>query len=239
MKIFEGMTYNIRGFWLGVKTPKLLMLGLIRLAAVIIITIIFASLIFVHHQEILTLIWTRPESRWLLWLWYLLSWMLSLFLVALSSVFSYLISQILFCVIIMDVMSRITERLVSGQEKEPQKMPFLKRFFYLIKQEIPRTIVPVLLSLLIMLLGWLTPLGPLFTIFSSLTAVIFLAWDNTDLVPARRLYPFRTRFKFFYKNLPVHLGFGLLFLIPIASIFFLSFSPVGATLYYIKEHDNI
>ncbi len=236
MKIFDGMTYNIRGFWLGVKTPKLMMLGFIGLAAVIIITIIFASLILVYHQEILNLIWTRPESRWLLWLWHLLSWVLSLFLVMLSSIFSYLISQILFCVIIMDTMSRITERLTSGQEKEPQKMPFLRRFFYLVKQEIPRTIVPVLLSLFIMLLGWLTPVGPLFTIFSSLIAAIFLAWDNTDLVPARRLYPFKTRFKFFYKNLPFHLGFGLLFLIPIANIFFLSFSPVGATLYYIKEH---
>jgi CysZ protein len=236
MKLFDGITYNIRGFWLGVKTPKLLMLGLIRLAAVIIITILFASLILVYHQEILNLIWTRPESRWLLWLWHLLSWMLSLFLVVLSSVFSYLISQILFCVIIMDTMSIITERLASGQEKEPQKMPLLSRFFYLVKQEIPRTIVPVLLSLFIMGLGWLTPFGPLFTIFSSLIAAIFLAWDNTDLVPARRLYPFKTRFKFFYKNLPFHLGFGLLFLIPIASIFFLSFSPVGATLYYVEEH---
>jgi CysZ protein len=236
MKLFDGITYNIRGFWIGVKTPKLLMLGLIRLAAVIIITIIFASLILVYHQEILNLIWTRPESRWLLWLWHLLSWMLSLFLVVLSSVFSYLISQILFCVIIMDTMSIITERLASGQEKEPQKMPLLSRFFYLVKQEIPRTIVPVLLTLFIMGLGWLTPFGPLFTIFSSLIAAIFLAWDNTDLVPARRLYPFKTRFKLFYKNLPFHLGFGLLFLIPIASIFFLSFSPVGATLYYVEEH---
>jgi CysZ protein len=236
MKVFDGMTYNIRGFWLGIKTPKLLLLGLIRLAAVIIITIILASLILIYHQEILNLIWIKPESRWLLWLWHLLSWVISLFLLVLSSVFSYLISQILFCVIIMDTMSRITERLVSGQEKEPQKMPFFSRFFYLVKQETPRTIVPVLLSLFIMVLGWLTPLGPFLTIFSSLIAAIFLAWDNTDLVPARRLYPFKTRFKLFYKNLPLHLGFGLLFLIPIVSMFFLSFSPVGATLYYIKEH---
>ncbi|MGD9107229.1 MAG: hypothetical protein PVJ87_10365, partial [Desulfobacterales bacterium] len=95
MKLFDGITYNIRGFWLGVKTPKLMMLGLIRLAAVVIITIIFASLTLIYHQEILNLIWTRPESRWLLWLWYLLSWVISLFLVVLSSVFSYLISQIL------------------------------------------------------------------------------------------------------------------------------------------------
>ena len=116
------------------------------------------------------------------------------------------------------------------------KKPFLGRLFFLVKQEIPRTIVPVLLSLFIMALGWLTPLGPVFAIFSTILAVIFLAWDNTDLVPARRLYPFKTRFKLLFKTLPFHFGFGLLFLIPIANILFLSFAPVGATLYYIKKH---
>jgi hypothetical protein len=47
MKIFDGMTYNIRGFWLGVKTPKLMMLGLIRLAAVI----IQACCSYYHHNH--------------------------------------------------------------------------------------------------------------------------------------------------------------------------------------------
>ena len=236
MSIFDGIIYNVRGFWLGIKTPKLLLLGLIRLIAVIIITIISASLILVYHQEILNLIWIKPESRWLLWLWHIFSWVLSFLLVGVSTVLSYLVSQVLFCVIIMDAMSRITELLVSGQEKEPQKKPFLGRLFFLVKQEIPRTIVPVLLSLFIMALGWLTPLGPVLAIFSTIIAVIFLAWDNTDLVPARRLYPFNTRLKLLFKTLPFHFGFGLLFLIPIANILFLSFAPVGATLYYIKKH---
>lgn len=236
MSIFDGIIYNVRGFWLGIKTPKLLLLGLIRLIAVIIITIISASLILVYHQEILNLIWIKPESRWLLWLWHIFSWVLSFLLVGVSTVLSYLVSQVLFCVIIMDAMSRITELLVSGQEKEPQKKPFLGRLLFLVKQEIPRTIVPVLLSLFIMALGWLTPLGPVLAIFSTIIAVIFLAWDNTDLVPARRLYPFKTRLKLLFKTLPFHFGFGLLFLIPIANILFLSFAPVGATLYYIREH---
>ena len=236
MSIFDGIIYNVRGFWLGIKTPKLLLLGLIRLIAVIIITIISASLILVYHQEILNLIWIKPESRWLLWLWHIFSWVLSFLLVGVSTVLSYLVSQVLFCVIIMDAMSRITELLVSGQEKEPQKKPFLGLLLFLVKQEIPRTIVPVLLSFFIMALGWLTPLGPVLAIFSTIIAVIFLAWDNTDLVPARRLYPFNTRLKLLFKTLPFHFGFGLLFLIPIANILFLSFAPVGATLYYIKKH---
>jgi CysZ protein len=136
------------------------------------------------------------------------------------------------------MMSRITERMVSGEEKEPEKMAFFSQLFFLIKQETPRAIVPVVLSLLILVLGWLTPLGPVVTIFSSLLAVIFLAWDNTDLVPARRRYPFKARFKLLLKSLPFHIGFGLLFLIPVLSLFFLSFAPVGATLYYTEKQDS-
>ena len=237
MNIIQGIRYNIRGFWLGIKTPKLLILGLIRVLVVIAITIISIGLIFVYHQEILNLVWAKPESHWLVWLWHVLSWMVSLFLVVLSSLLSYLIAQVFFCVMIMDTMSRITERMVSEQERVPPKMPFFSWFFNLVKQETPRAIVPVLLSLLILALGWLTPVGPLVTILSSLIAAMFLAWDNTDLVPARRLYPFKTRFKHLYKNLLFHVGFGLLFLIPVVSIFFLSFAPVGATLYYIEKHD--
>lgn len=237
MGLIQGIQYNLRGFLLGVKTPKLLLLGLVRLTVVVAVTILSIGLIFAYHQEILNFIWVKPESRWLIWLWHLLSWILSLLLMVVSSLLAYLISQILFCVMIMDTMSRITERMVTGQEKAPQKMAFFSWFFYLVKQETPRAILPLLLSLLILVLGWLTPVGPLVAILSSLIAAVFLAWDNTDLVPARRLYPFKKRFKYLSKNLLFHAGFGLLFLIPIASIFFLSFAPVGATLYYLEKHD--
>ncbi|UCF01962.1 MAG: hypothetical protein JSV14_16680, partial [Deltaproteobacteria bacterium] len=107
---------------------------------------------------------------------------------------------------------------------------------YLVKQEIPRTILPVLVILLLMVLGWLTPLGPVLAILSSGIVVIFLAWDNTDLIPARRLYPYKKRFKLLLDSLTFHLGFGLLFLIPVLNILFLSFAPVGATIYFIDKH---
>jgi CysZ protein len=126
---------------------------------------------------------------------------------------------------------------VSGPENELRKMPFVQHFFYLIRQEIPRATIPVLLTLLLMILGWLTPLGPVVAIISSAIAAVFLSWDNTDLVPARRLDPFGKRFNFLLKNLPFHLGFGLLFLIPVVNILFLSFAPVGATLYYVDKEN--
>ena len=236
MNLLSGITYNLRGLRLAIKTPKLLVLGLIRFAAVVVITILAASLILAYHEKILHLIWAKPASQWILWLWFVLSWLVSLFLVGLSAILSYLVSQIFFSVFIMDYMSRVTERMTVGAEQEPEKVPVLRQLSYLVKQEIPRTILPVLVVLLLMVLGWLTPLGPVLAILSSVIVAIFLAWDNSDLVPARRLYSFKQRLKLLLKSLIFHLGFGLLFLIPLLNILFLSFAPVGATLYFIEKH---
>lgn len=220
---------------MGLKTPKLLMLGLIRFFIVILITIFAAGLILVYHQEILSFMWSKPESLWVTWLWYLLSWLLSAVLVGLSAVISFLVSQILFSVLLMDLMSRITESMVTGTIQEQKKISGWQQFLFLVKQEIPRATVPVLLSLLLIILGWLTPLGPIIALLSSAVAVIFLAWDNTDLLPARQLVPFKERFQSLMRSLLFHLGFGVLFLIPVLNILFLSFAPVGATLYHIDK----
>jgi CysZ protein len=135
----------------------------------------------------------------------------------------------------MDLMSRITESMVTGTIQEQKKIPGWQQFLFLVKQEIPRATVPVLLSLLLIILGWLTPLGPIIALLSSAVAVIFLAWDNTDLLPARQLVPFKERFQSLMRSLLFHLGFGVLFLIPVLNILFLSFAPVGATLYHIDK----
>ena len=238
MNFLSGIAYNYRGLKLGVKTPGLLSLGLIRLVVILVITIISAGFVLAYHNEILKLIWGRPENAWIVWLWYLVSWVVALLLVGLSAVVSFLISQVLFSVIIMDAMSRITEQRITGRKKEAKSMSWLKYFFYLLRQEIPRAVIPVMIALVLMILGWLTPLSPVLTIISSLAAVIFLAWDNTDLIPARRLEPFSRRFKFLLKNLNFHLGFGLWFLIPGLNIIFLSFAPVGATLFYVERIDG-
>ncbi|MCF8069072.1 MAG: EI24 domain-containing protein [Desulfobacterales bacterium] len=234
MKIIDGITYNLRGFWMGIKTPKLLILGLIRFFIVAAVTVFFASLIIMYNQEILDLVWSKPESKWIVCLWYILSWLMSLLLVGVSAILSYLVSQILFSVFIMDYMSKVTEEMVTGRVIESD-MPIFKQFFFLIKQETPRALIPILLTLILMLIGWLTPLGPVVATISSVIAVIFLAWDNTDLAPARRLEPFKTRFRFLLSTALFHLGFGILFLIPVANIFFLAFAPVGATIYQIDN----
>ena len=237
MNLISGITYNYRGLKLGLKTPMLLFLGLVRFLVIVILTVVSAALILEYHNEIMSLLWGKPESNWIVWMWYVVSWLLVLLLMGLSAVVSFLIAQILFSVMIMDSMSRITEQRVSGGKKEAKHMSWFKYFFYLLRQEIPRAVIPVIITLTLMVLGWFTPLSPVTTIISALAAGVFLAWDNTDLIPARRQESFGDRFKFLIKNLGFHLGFGLWFLVPVLNILFLSFAPVGATLFYVERID--
>lgn len=235
MSFISGILFNLKGLWLGIRTPRLLFLGLVRLLAVVVLTAVFAGFILAYHAEIVTQVWARPESLWVLWAWHVVSWLLSFLLVALSGVLSYLLAQILFSVIIMDLMSRITERIVTGKAQDPPGISTFKLLAFLVLQEIPRAILPVLLTLFVMVLGWFTPLGPFISVVLPVVAVVFLAWDNTDIIPARRLDPFRKRFDNLKRNLPFHLGFGLLFLVPVLNILLLCFAPVGATLYMIEK----
>lgn len=224
---------------MALRSPRLLALGLLRFAVIILITLVAAGIALVYHQQIVALFWTKPQSVWVIWMWHVVSWLVALLLVGVSTIVSFLIAQILFSVIIMDAMSRITENMIRPSMPPEKPVPLLKQFFYLVRQEIPRNTIPVLLTVVIMLIGWTTPLGPIVTVVLSAVAIVFLAWDNTDLVPARRLAPFSARFGFLIRNIGFHLGFGLVFLIPGLNIVFLSFAPVGATLWYIETDSRI
>jgi CysZ protein len=235
MNLFSGIMYNLRGLWLGIRTPRLLLLGFLRFAVVAIFTVVLSGMILARHAEILALLWQQPESAWIVWAWHLASWLLTLLLMGISAVVAYLLAQVLFAVFIMDLMSRITERLVTGTAPASPAVPILAQMGFLVRQELPRNIIPVILTLFIMVLGWFTPLGPVLTFVGPMVAAIFLAWDNTDLVPARNLQPFGQRFKALARAPLFHLGFGLPFLVPVLNLLFLSFAPVGATLYHLDR----
>jgi len=237
MQIVSGIKYNLTGLKMGLTTPSLLFLGLLRFFVIILVAIVLGAIILIYHTDIISTIWSKPESFWVVWIWYILSWLISLILIILSSVISYLLSQCLFSIVIMDRMSRITERIRKGHVTEPNDLSFFGQLTFLIKQEIPRAIIPVILLLVLSVISWLTPLGPFITIFTAIIAAAFLSWDNTDLVLARRCEKYRNRFGFFMKNFAFHIGFGLLFLVPVINILCLSFAPVGATLYYLDKNE--
>ncbi len=238
MQFFLGIQYNIKGLFMALKHPSLLLLGLLRFFIVLILWFVLSGIILVWHEQILSLVWAMPENQWLVYLWHAVSWLLSLVLVAVAMILSYLLAQIFFGVFIMDYMSRITERIILGREVNPVTGSLVEFFMYLIVQELPRTIIPVLISMVVMLLGFLTPFGPILFVISSGIAIVFMAWDSTDLVGARNMAPLKERFSFLRKNWLFHLGFGLWFLIPWLNILFLSYAPVGGTLYAIREQNK-
>jgi CysZ protein len=229
------MLFNLRGLKLGLTTGRLLFWGLVRFALLVLIMFVLTGLILAYHQDLMNLLWSKPENRWLIWLWHMVSWLASLFLIGLSAIVSFIISQLFFSALVMDHMARITEIEITGTVTEPEKLRLWKSFASIILQEIPRSVLPLMVSLVILVFGWITPLGPALTILSGALTMVFLSWDNTDLIPARNLVPFKKRFAFLLKTIPFHLGFGLPFLVPILNILFLSFAPVGATLYYLER----
>jgi CysZ protein len=238
MEFYHGIKYNISGVLLALKTPKLLMLGMTRFLIILFLTLFISGLVLYWHDEILLMIWKMPEPGWLFYLWKAVSWLLSIILAVIAMVLSYLIAQLFFGVLIMDYMSRITEKIVLGREVPIVQDSWGRLFVHLVKQEIPRAIIPVIISLFIMIVGLLTPISPIIIIISSIASAVFLAWDNTDLIPARRMEPFNLRIRFLREHLMFHIGFGLLFLIPGLNILFLSFAPVGSTLYYLDKENK-
>ncbi|MCG8568027.1 MAG: EI24 domain-containing protein [Desulfobacterales bacterium] len=239
MAFINGIKYNFKGLFLALKTPSLLLLGLLRFVIIMAVFLFMSGLVLVWHNEILNLIWTMPDGGWLVYVWNIVSWFLVVILTAVAMLMSYIVAQIFFCVFIMDYMSRITERIHVGMEKGAGDESWIGLFIYLMKQEIPRAIIPLFISLFIALVGLLTPLGPVFIVVSSMAAALFLAWDHTDLIYARRMIPFRERLGFLKQNLGFHLGFGLLFLIPWLNILFLSYAPVGATLFILDREGSV
>lgn len=233
--ILTGISYNFKGVKLGLKTPKLLFLGFIRFLLTGILAIVSLIVVLQFYQDVFSLIWNKPESQWIVWLWYFLSWVVGVLLFGMAAMVSYIAGQIVFGIWIMDMMAQVTERLITGNSVQPAHSSFFLQLFHLVKQETPRAIFPVALTIILMLLGWMTPLGPVLSVLLPVVTAVFLAWDNTDLIPARQLMPFKKRFEFLKNNLVFHIGFGLCFLIPFANILFLSFAPVGAALYYIDS----
>lgn len=235
MDFFRGIKYNIQGVLFAFANPKLLWLGLLRFAIILVLALFFSGLVFFWHEAILAMIWEMPEKGMLLYVWHLASWVLSLLLAAVAVVAAYLVAQVFFCVYIMDYMSRLTEKIVLGTEVSYAQSSWLSFFVYLVCQEIPRAVIPLVITLAVMVMGLFTPLGPVILVLSSITACVFLAWDNTDLVLARKMMPFGQRIGFLRQTLWFHVGFGLLFLIPWVNIVMLSFVPVGATLYHVQK----
>ena len=63
LDLFEGLVYNLRGLRLGLRKGKLLFWGLTRFVLVLLILLVLSGVILSYQQEMMELIWIKPESR--------------------------------------------------------------------------------------------------------------------------------------------------------------------------------
>lgn len=233
-----NLLYGLKCHWEALKIMKakksLIFWGLLRFLIILFLFIVLSFIALSYNHLLLEYIWTKPSSLMMLILWKIALVLLTILLLFVAGGLSYLISQILFGVVIADHMSYITEHILSG--KEPKGTPpfSFSYLLFLIKQEIPRGTLPLLVSSSFIILGWLLPLGFIWVMVSSLVSCAFLAWDYTDLVPARMLKPFKERFTLFKRTFWGHVIFGLPFMIPFINVLFFSIGPVSGTVFYMR-----
>ena len=50
MNLYDGIAYNLKGMMLAFKTPKLLMLGMLRFFIVLLVTFVLSGLVLYWHD---------------------------------------------------------------------------------------------------------------------------------------------------------------------------------------------
>ena len=68
MEFLNGLFFNLRGLKLGLTTGKLLFWGLVRFILLLLVMSLLTGLILAYHQDLMGVLWAKPESRWLVWL---------------------------------------------------------------------------------------------------------------------------------------------------------------------------
>jgi CysZ protein len=236
MGFFYGLWCHIEALKIFRQKKSLIFWASLRFITLIVLFVILSAIAISNNREVLQLLWLKPQNYFLVILWYLLLFITSIILMFAAGIISYIISQILFGVLIADHMSILTESIVTGKITNPQMS--LGHLIFLIKQEIPRTFIPLITTSAIMVFGWILPLGVVLVVASVLLSCLFTAWDYTDLVPARALYSFKERFGMFKKDILGHLGFGLPFAVPFLNVLLFSMGPVSGTLFYLRKHKD-
>lgn len=222
-----------------VKHKKILaFLAALRFLILIAFIVIFSWVALSYNDTFLNYIWEKPSKILLTLVWYIVLIFSTIILLFAGAILAYIISQILFGILIADYMSALAEQIITGKQSEEKISFSLTYLIYLIRQEIPRTLFPLILSTSFMVFGWLLPLNFIWVILSSFLSCALMAWDYTDLVPARRSMPFKERLHMFKSNFVGHIVFGLPFLIPFVNVIFLSLAPISGTVFFLKEIES-
>lgn len=232
----KGFGYALLGWRFVGQHPELLKYCILPLVLTLLGFLGISTLFYFYFDEIIGLIWQKPEG-WLLVLW----WVFKILMVPAMILIGYMVFFVVVGIVAApfnDLLSEKAEEIAYGTEPKPFSIGYMMR-------GLGRTLLHELAKLGIYL-AWMVPLllvnfipaigSIIFTGVGFWLTARFCAYDNLDFSMARREWSFAKKQKMLKTNRSVTMSFGtgvaLFLLIPIVGVLTLPFSAIGGTLLF-------
>ncbi len=225
--IWSPITETVRGLkgyarglsWLRAHPGYFVLLFIPMILALFILSLGWG--IFLSYQDVLFqwILFDRPESWWLLAVYYLCKGLLYLAFITVGFISFILFANVLACPIYEWVSVAIERDLSGGHVEEVSLWESLK----LMGEELKKVSFILTVSLILLFIPGINLIATFITAF-------LIGWDFYDYPMARRGWDFRRRLSFVLKDFWAVMGFGLWLMIPVVQIILAPMAVAGGTI---------
>jgi CysZ protein len=232
MGLFAALSSPLRAFSLIRRTPELWRLSLVAAALCAVAYLGLVVALFAYTPALLGLMWAKPVSLWLVWLWYVAA--VTLFAVA------FVIGAQTLPVILL---SPLGDRLSIATERTQRQAASGNAV-----AEIVRSVYKAILRVALLIGGqlfllplWLVPGAghAAWTVLSAGWSMLWLSFEYVDLTANRHGMGFRAVVSVLGRNLFGTLGLGaalyVLLFVPFVNVFFFPVAVVSGTLFFLER----
>jgi len=213
----KGYARGIR--WLKSHPRYMVLLFIPMVLALLIMTVGWG--LFFKYQDVFFgwVLFDRPESWWLLSIFYICKALLYVALIAVGFISIILCANILACPVYELVSVAIERDLSGGYVEEVSLWESLK----LMGEEIKKVSFILTVSLILLVI-------PGVNLIATFVTAFLVGWDFYDYPMARRGWTFRMRLNFVLKDFWAVMGLGLWLMIPLVQIVLVPMAVAGGTI---------
>ncbi|MCI0572567.1 MAG: EI24 domain-containing protein [Myxococcaceae bacterium] len=229
-----GLSLPVRAWRLITTTPTLRRLSTLMAVVTFVTLVGLAVLLGLYTDDLVSLVFQRPESWWAVPFW----WLAVLLSFALLFVVGAVILPPLLLVPLQDPLSEATEAACGNFSSPPFSLRGLARGTVSGLTQTLARIAFLLFGLALLLPLHLVPgAGSIaYTLLAGAWTMVWLAAEHLGSPMARHLYPVRDLTALLRERAALCLGFGasvyLVLIIPVLNAFFLPLAVVGGTLLF-------
>lgn len=229
-----GLLAPFRAMALVRRTPRLQRLARWMAVVTAISLVAIAWLLFLYADDLVRLVWTRPE-HWagsFAWALVVLFVFLALFAIGATIVPPLLLTPL------QDPLSETVEALATGHTPPAFSVGLFARSVYVgLRHTLARILIMTGGLVLLLPLNLIPGIGSLaYTVLATIWSAVWLAGEHLGAPMARHLFRWAAVQRLLRERLQLVLGFGLgctiLLWVPILNFFFLPYAIVAGTLLF-------